>query len=58
MLTLDEEGVLALSRVSRAGLAVLGRKKLFEGRAWTPPTVLDKSVYVRNQSHIMAVELP
>jgi len=58
LLTLDEEGVLALSRVSRAGLAVLGRKKLFEGRAWTPPTVLDKSVYVRNQSHIMAVELP
>ena len=58
LLTLDEEGGLALSRVSRGGLEVLGRKKLFEGRAWTPPTVLDKRVYVRNRSHIMALELP
>jgi outer membrane protein assembly factor BamB len=58
IVALGEEGELALARITREGLEVLGRHQLFEDRAWTPPTLVGKKLYVRNRTHVMAVALP
>ena len=58
IIALDEEGQLVLARISRESLKILGRHKLFDERAWTPPTLVGKRLFVRNRTHILAVDLP
>ena len=58
LIALEEDGQLSLSTVARSGLKVHSKVALFEGRAWTPPSLVGKSLYVRNREDIMAFELP
>lgn len=58
LIALDEEGTLSLAKVSPQGLEILSRIRLFEGRAWTPPTLVGKTLFIRNRTDIMAYALP
>lgn len=58
VIALQEDGKLALATVSPAGLKVHSKVELFQGRAWTPPSLVGKTLYVRNRTDIMALELP
>ena len=57
LLVLDEDGVLALIEVDREGLEVLGEAQVFDGRAWTAPTLLGTRVFARDRKKIVALEL-
>ncbi|MCP4251393.1 MAG: PQQ-binding-like beta-propeller repeat protein [bacterium] len=57
LIILDEDGQLGLGQATREGLTILSRAKVAETRAWTPPTLVGKMLYVRDQKHIMALDL-
>jgi outer membrane protein assembly factor BamB len=57
MIVLDEDGTLGLATVSPQGLRVLGRTKILENRAWTPPTLIGKTLYVRDRKTMAAYDL-
>jgi outer membrane protein assembly factor BamB len=58
LLLLQEDGRLFLAKPAPDGLTILAEAQLFDGRAWTPPTLVGNTLYVRNRTDIMAFELP
>ena len=57
LIILDEDGQLGLAKATREGLTILSRATVAESRAWTPPTLVGKTLYLRDQKHIMALDL-
>jgi hypothetical protein len=57
LILLDEEGVLGLATVSPQGLKVLARAPILENRAWTPPTLVGRTMYVRDRKTMAAYDL-
>jgi outer membrane protein assembly factor BamB len=57
LVIVDEDGAIALASVSRQGLRVHARAELLTANAWTPPTVVGSTVYVRDRKDIMALDL-
>ena len=57
-IVLEEDGHLALASMSPEGLKIRSTVELFQGRAWTVPSLVGKYLYVRNRATIMAFELP
>jgi len=57
MIVLDEDGTLGLATVSPQGLQVLSRTRILENRAWTPPTLIGKTLYVRDRKTMAAYDL-
>jgi hypothetical protein len=57
LILLDEDGTLAIASVSPAGLKVLARASILENLAWTPPTLIGKTLYVRDRKTIAAYDL-
>lgn len=57
LIILDEDGTLGLATVSAQGLNVLARASILENRAWTPPTLVGTTLYVRDRKTIAAYEL-
>ncbi len=57
MIILNEEGKLFLARASAAGLEILSEAQLCDGRAWTVPTLVGKTLYVRDRHKVMALDL-
>ena len=57
LLVLDEEGHLGLVSVGATGLQVLGKAQLLESIAWTPPTLIDTTIFVRDRRTIAAYSL-
>jgi outer membrane protein assembly factor BamB len=57
LIVLDEDGTLGLATVSAAGLKVLARAQILENRAWTPPTLVGRTLYVRDRRTIAAYDL-
>jgi outer membrane protein assembly factor BamB len=57
LIILDEDGNLALAQASPKGLSVLSRTQLFDEVAWTVPTVVGRTLYVRDKSKILALDL-
>jgi hypothetical protein len=57
LIILDEDGYLGLGRATREGLTILSKAKVAETRAWTSPTLVGKTLFVRDQKHIMALDL-
>ena len=57
LIVLDEDGTLALATVSPQGLKVLARASILEHLSWTPPTLIGKTLYVRDRSTIAAYDL-
>lgn len=56
-IVLDEDGKLGLVRFSPDGLEVLGEHQVFEERSWTVPTLLGSSLYLRNESRMIALDV-
>jgi outer membrane protein assembly factor BamB len=57
LVIVDEDGEIALASVSEAGLRVHARKELLASNAWTPPTIVDGKVYVRDRKDVLALQL-
>jgi outer membrane protein assembly factor BamB len=57
LLVLDEEGHLGLVSVGARGLQILGKAQILESIAWTPPTLLDTTLFVRDRKTIAAYSL-
>lgn len=58
LIAMEDGGRLVLAKVSPKGLNILSSVELFDGRAWTPPTLIGKTLYIRNRTDIMAYALP
>jgi len=46
-----------LTKPSPEDLTVLAKVQLLDKVAWTVPTIVGKTMYVRDQKHIMALDL-
>lgn len=57
LIVVDEDGNLSLATVSPAGLKVLSRAELLHSNAWTAPALVGTTLYVRDRSSLMALDL-
>ncbi len=57
LIFLDENGVLAMARISPQGMETLGKAELFEKPAWTVPTLVGDTLYARDTKEIVAFDL-
>ena len=57
IILLDEDGVLALLEVSPEGHKVLSKVELLERPAWTVPTLVGTTLYLRGKGKLMALDL-
>ncbi len=57
LIFLDESGELVLARVSPEALEVLDSAQVTESVSWTLPTLEGTTLYVRDQKHILALDL-
>jgi hypothetical protein len=57
LIILDEDGVLALAAVSGEGLRVLARAEILTSKAWTVPTLVGSTLYVRDRRTIAKLDL-
>ena len=58
LIILDEDGQLALATATPQGLTVHSKCKVAtEEYAWAAPTLVGKTLYVRDRKHIMALDL-
>jgi len=57
LLILDEDGVLYLASATHEELTVHARTQLFDGVAWTVPTVVGDTLYARDKKQILALNL-
>ncbi|HSR50315.1 MAG TPA: PQQ-binding-like beta-propeller repeat protein [Acidobacteriota bacterium] len=57
VLILDEDGDLAIATATPDDLTVHAQANILERTAWTPPTVIGSTVYVRNRKEIKALDL-
>ncbi|MGE3507778.1 MAG: PQQ-binding-like beta-propeller repeat protein [Vicinamibacterales bacterium] len=57
LIIVDEDGDVAVASASEAGLRVHARKTLLTSNAWTPPTVVGSTVYLRDRKEILALDL-
>jgi outer membrane protein assembly factor BamB len=56
-IVMDEDGDLALARLSPAGVTILAQTKLFETTTWTVPTLVGTTLYARDREKIVALDL-
>lgn len=57
LITLDEQGELALVTVTPEGLTVHSKCKIAEHQSWTAPTLVGTTLFVRDRKHIMALDV-
>ena len=57
LVILDEDGELAVASVTLDGLHVHSRAAVLTSNAWTPPTLVGSTLYVRDRHHIVALDL-
>ncbi len=57
LIILDEDGNLALTAPTPEGLNVHTKTQLLKKPAWTAPTLVGKTLYVRDKVNIMALDL-
>ena len=57
LIILDEDGTLGLATVSPQGMTVLARADLLEHLAWTPPTLVGRTLYVRDRRTVGAFDI-
>lgn len=53
----DEDGTLALARMSPQKLEVLSQAPMLESIAWSPPTLVGRHLYIRDRKTITALDL-
>jgi outer membrane protein assembly factor BamB len=57
LVILDEDGDIAVASISDRGLRVHARKAILTSNAWTPPTLVGSTLYVRDRKDILALDL-
>jgi outer membrane protein assembly factor BamB len=57
VILLDEDGVLALVTLSPDRMTVLARAPVATGTAWTAPALVGTTLYVRDRTNIMALDV-
>ena len=57
LILLDEDGNLALATPGDAGLVVHAKAQILHERAWTAPTLVGTTLYVRDRHQILALDL-
>lgn len=57
LIVLDENGVLRLVKASPDKYESICQAELLQSRAWTAPTLADGRLYLRDQKHILAIDL-
>jgi outer membrane protein assembly factor BamB len=57
LIILDEDGALALATPGASGLTVHVKAQVLTGRAWTVPTLSGTTLYLRDSTHIVALDL-
>ena len=57
LLVLDEDGNLGMTTVSPTELVLHAKVELLDKVAWTVPTVVGKTMYVRDKTKIIALDL-
>jgi hypothetical protein len=53
---IDEDGGLALARISPEGIEVLARSPVFQTTSWTVPTLVGTTLYARDREKIVALD--
>lgn len=56
-IVMDEDGDLALVKVSPEGATVLAQAKIFDTVSWTVPTLVGTTLYARDREKIVALDL-
>jgi len=54
---IDEDGDLALARLSPDGMELLARAPIFDTTSWTVPTLVGTTLYARDREKIVALDL-
>jgi outer membrane protein assembly factor BamB len=54
---LDEDGDLALAKLTPEGVTILAESKVFETTSWTVPTLVGTTLYARDREKIVALNL-
>ena len=57
LILLDEDGQLALASATRQGLELHAKFQLFDGLAWTVPTLAGPVLYARDRKRIVALDM-
>ena len=57
VILLDQRGELALLRITSEGSTMLAHARVLEKQAWTVPTLVGKTLYVRDRKRIVALDL-
>jgi outer membrane protein assembly factor BamB len=57
LIILDEDGNLALATPGESGLTVYAKAQILHERAWTVPTLIGTTLFVRDRHQIMALNL-
>jgi len=57
LVIVDEDGDLAVASISEGRLRVHARKAMLTQNAWTPPTLVGSTAYLRDRKEILAVDL-
>lgn len=57
LVLVDEDGEIALASVTDHGIEVHARHEVLTANAWTPPTLVDGTLYVRDRRRILALDL-
>lgn len=57
LIIMDENGSLALARVSPGGVQVISKAKLFDTTSWTAPALSGAILYARDREKILALDL-
>ena len=57
VVVMNEDGDLALARLSPTGAEILSRAKLFATTTWTAPTLAGTTLYARDREKIVALDL-
>jgi outer membrane protein assembly factor BamB len=54
---MDEDGDLALARLTPEGVTVLSQAKVFDTTSWTMPTLVGTTLYARDREKMVALDL-
>jgi outer membrane protein assembly factor BamB len=54
---LDEDGDLALARLSPEGVTILSESRVFDTTSWTVPSLAGTTLYARDREKIVAIDL-
>jgi hypothetical protein len=57
LLVLDEDGNLIVGRVTRDGFDQVAKAQVCDKNAWTVPTLVGRTLFLRDRKSIMALDL-